>query len=152
MTDVPSDPLAPASLPPGATPATSVIDPPRHRKVKVFDVSVAPAAETLAFALRFTIEATGQTEEHTFEAQRDAGAGGTFAISGIVRYTDRGEQIIDLNAMTSFFKRVLIPGDYDRLRDLMDRRDLTVPMDKLGEVFQWLMEEISGRPTEPPPR
>lgn len=116
--------------------------------VKVFEVAFEEE-ETRPFALLVTNKTKGREELHQFEAVGDAGAGGMLAVSSLVRYDARGRQLVDLNAMLVFFERVLVEEDFDRLKDLIDRRDITIKMEKLSEVFNWLMEEYTGRPIQP---
>lgn len=121
---------------------------PVSREAKVFEFAFEES-ETKPFVLVFRNETQGTTEQHTFEALTDTGAGGMLAVSSLIRYDPRGRQMVDLNAMLTFFERVLVEGDYERMKTLLDRRDLVISMDQLGEIFNWLVEGYGGRPTRP---
>lgn len=121
---------------------------PVRAEAKVFEIAFEDA-DTKPFALVFKNTTKGTTERHDFEALADTGAGGMLAVSSLIRYDPRGRQLVDLNAMLTFFERVLVEGDFDRLRELIDRRDLIISMDQLSEVFNWLLEGYTGRPTPP---
>ena len=117
--------------------------------MKVFTVAFEEKP-TRPFALVFQNETSGQEEIHQFEAVGDAGAGGMLAVSSLIRYDSKNRQLVDLNAMLVFFERVLVEGDYDRFVEVVrDRPDLVISMEQLSEVFNWLMEEYTGRPTQP---
>jgi hypothetical protein len=148
------------------TPPEDVVDlhppaepePPAPAPTRTFRASVSPSA-TETFALEFTFtdedgrpENPPRSETHVFTALSDAGAGGAFAVGGLIRYNERGETKVDIVAMRAFFRRVLLDPSWERLQILLDRKDTTVPMEMLGEVFEWLMENITGRPTKPPRR
>lgn len=137
-------------------------DPPTPKAARTFRAAVNPQA-TLPFDLEFTFvdddgeptvndDGSPHVETHSFVALADAGAGGAFAVGGLVRYNDRGDSKVDIVAMRVFFRRVLIDESWGRMETLLDRKDTTVPMDMLGDVFNWLMETITGRPTKPPRR
>ncbi len=120
------------------------------REVKVFRASV-PDPENLPsipFELEFTNWAGEVVATHRFDALANPGAGANLAVGSIVRWDSRGKQIIDLNGMMTFFDRVLTPADYSRLSMLIDDKDMLIEMDLLGDVFMWLVEEVTGRPIQ----
>jgi len=136
--------------------------PPLPRDMMTFEVDfTADVDQPIPFAIHFRNDRTGLDEVHEFTAVGDAGAAGPLAVASLVRYDPNGKTLVDLNALKTFFARVLIeglpaegdepavPSDYERLLALLDRRDLKVPMDTLVAIFNALMQRYSGRPLEP---
>lgn len=117
------------------------------RARKVFDITVDEEKNPITVDLVFTRTAGG-SETHSFKAMSDPGAGGAFAAATLVRYDDKGKQILDLNGIMAFFDRVLMDDGAKRLRTLCDRQDLTIPLETLTEVYGYILEEQTGRPTE----
>lgn len=83
-----------------------------------------------------------------FEAMGTPPAGAQLALAGIIRYGSRGKQNIDMNSMMDFFARVMSDEDYERMRNLFDDKRWIIPIDAVGEVFEWLTEEYNDRPTK----
>lgn len=83
-----------------------------------------------------------------FEAYGRAPVGATLAMSSMIRYGARGRRDIDMNGMMEFFERAMPSEDYQRMRDLFDDPKWTIDIDLVGEVFTWLTEEYSDRPTK----
>lgn len=54
------------------------------------------------------------------------------------------------NTMTEFFEKALLPESYERFSALLEAPDTIVPVDTLGEITGWLVEQYSARPTEEP--
>lgn len=126
------------------------------REIKVFKASIPDAGsepDPYPFALQFLVVdergvPTGEMEEHTFEASAYPGAGADFAASEIVKWDKAtGMRGVDLNGIKVFLARVLPTGDLERFAALLDRKDVAVPMEALGELYKWLVEEYAGRPT-----
>ncbi|MGH9093841.1 MAG: hypothetical protein ACRDXE_01635 [Acidimicrobiales bacterium] len=132
-------------------------EPEVHRTMKVFDVSVKPQT-LIDFAMRFTRmerDVDGrwvpipdaEPEIVEFRAIKDEQAGGTLALSTMVRWDSQNNRQYDMAAMLAFFNAVLIEGDYERLIAMIQRKDLSIHFEQIGEVFTWLTEQITGRPT-----
>lgn len=122
-----------------------------EREMKVFRASV-PAPDvvdemTYPFALEFTYP-DGRVVQHTFGAVIDRNnASANFAIISMARRDDRGRQVTDLNGVFLFLEKVLPREDYSRLSVLIDDQSIRMNMEMLVDVFSWLCEEITGRPT-----
>lgn len=51
------------------------------------------------------------------------------------------------DALLNIFKRVMKEEEYERFEALCTNDDTVVPVDTLGDIVAWLMEQYSGRPT-----
>jgi len=49
-----------------------------------------------------------------------------------------------------FIEACLPQDDLDRFRGLLESKDIIVDMKTVGDVFLWLVEVYTGRPTQPP--
>jgi hypothetical protein len=119
------------------------------RELKVFEASVPDPAsqEMIPFAIRFNYAGGRDPVLHEFSAYANPGACGPLAMATVVRYDARGRQNLDLNGITSFFEAIMPEEEYARWYELLGNRELRPDMDLLGVVFNWLLEEIAGRPT-----
>jgi len=122
-------------------------DPPRE--LKVFLVSQGDLKQPIKIPIQIEYSDDREPELHEFMAVGDAGAGGMLSMMKLVRWDPKGRQIVDLTAMMSFFERVFMGDDFKRLEELVDRKDVVIPMETLGEIFNGLLEEYTGRPLEP---
>lgn len=52
-------------------------------------------------------------------------------------------------SVLDFFEKVMPEEEYERLGKLMEDPKQIVELDVLSEIMSWLIEEYSGRPTEP---
>jgi len=52
-------------------------------------------------------------------------------------------------AILNFFDSALAPDDRGRFKELTESEDRVVPMETLTEIMDWLVEQYTGRPTEP---
>lgn len=52
-------------------------------------------------------------------------------------------------SVLDFFEKVMPPEEYERLGKLMEDPKRIVELDVMSEIMSWLIEEYSGRPTEP---
>lgn len=144
----PPDPR-PQHLPPAEQPV--------HREILTFDIAAKQAPKLLDFAIVFhkldpeTKQPydPDQPEPHEFRAILDQQASAMLTLGSMVRWTADGLQRYDMTAMLGFFNAVLVEGDYERLVGLIQRKDLGMTMEDVGEVFKGLVERIVGRPTEP---
>lgn len=122
------------------------------REKKVFRASVRQPTETDAILFDLECEdADGnvvETHEFTaFGAADDAGIGMT--IVDFVRYNDQGRQVADLHAIKGLLRRVLPEAQYALFLSLLDRQDVYLQMETLGDIYQYLLEEFTGRPKAP---
>ena len=53
-------------------------------------------------------------------------------------------------AVLSFFDLAIVEADHDRWHELTLSEDHIVPMETLSEIMDWLVEQYSARPTQPP--
>lgn len=127
------------------------------RTVKVFTASVFDEdnlPEPYPFALQFLVVnghgvPTGEVEEHEFTAAAHPGAGASFTAAAVLRWdSETGQRGVDLNAIVAFLTRVMDEEDLTRLRDLLDRKDRSIELEQIADVYKWLTEEYSGRPTK----
>lgn len=55
------------------------------------------------------------------------------------------EQVVD------FIERTLVPGERDVFRKLVEDPDTIISLEQLGEIANYIMAEVSGRPTPAAP-
>lgn len=53
-------------------------------------------------------------------------------------------------AVLSFFDQAVVEEDHDTFNRITTGTETIVPMDTLSEIMDWLVEQYTGRPTEPP--
>ncbi len=51
-------------------------------------------------------------------------------------------------AMESFFEKVMLPESYERFVSLAEDTERVVSVETLGEIVEWLVEELTNRPTQ----
>lgn len=116
-----------------------------RRAIKVFEMSVAPDPDKEPYPFRLTMtKADDTTEDFDFEAIADPGAGGLFALTGILYRDQAGIQRVDFPGLMRFFNRVMEPADFQRMAELVDRHDLTININDLADIYSWLAEEYTG--------
>ena len=109
-------------------------------------VTVEEPEEPIIIPMEFIHVATGDKEMFEFQAVADPGARGVLAISGMIQIVD-GRRVADLNGLLMFFREVLVDDkEYDRFYQMIERKDLVIPMDTLAEIYGALVEEYTGRP------
>ena len=75
----------------------------------------------------------------------------------------QGKVLLDMAANSSsdgaagkvindFFAQALLPESFDRFNALVNDTKKIVPVETLGEIVGWLVEEYSNRPTQEPQR
>jgi hypothetical protein len=95
---------------------------------------------------------SGKDEIVEFDIAGNPGAGAILTYGQFVRFDRAGEPSYDLSAILRFLERVMQNDGYERLIDLLDDRDYSVPMDGLAAMCAGLMERYSDRPLERPSR
>jgi len=61
---------------------------------------------------------------------------------------DGGNTVNANDVIEKFFKAVLEPDSYERFNALIHDPERIVPVEDLGEITGWLVEQYSGRPTQ----
>lgn len=118
--------------------------------VKVFTVVVDDQPlPPKPFDIQFRKKDGTEVQTHSFVAHGERPAGLTLLLGSVIRYDTRGRQGVDLNGLSAFMEKAMPPADYTRFRDLIEDPELVVPMETLGEVFEWLASEYGERPTSP---
>ncbi len=54
------------------------------------------------------------------------------------------------SAVLQFFDSALVKADRERFVAMTSSEDTVVPLETLASIMEWLVEQYSGRPTEPP--
>jgi hypothetical protein len=123
--------------------------------VKVFEIRQDETPKPpIPFKLKFTRMIEGEvveTANHDFEAHGEAPAGAELALASMLHFGPHGEQKINMEGLTNYFRTVMTTENYLRLRRLLDDPELMIPMRSLVDVWQWLTAEYAGRPTLPSP-
>lgn len=103
------------------------------------------------------VNADGETEPFVFRAIREPGLGGAMAFNGITYVdTGTGRRRPDGTGLMRFFYRILEEGEYERLAEIIDRKDLKIHGPDLAKVFNALsemydMDAFGGSPRPTPP-
>jgi hypothetical protein len=120
----------------------------------IFEASTEPEREPVTFGLKFNkVDSNqriipGEHEILQFTAMGDPGVGLDMTIGRLVRYDQRGRQIVDINGIMEFYRRVLPEDEYAVLHDaIYERHDIMIPSETFGDAFNELMEVYTGRPT-----
>lgn len=53
-------------------------------------------------------------------------------------------------AILQFFDTALVNEDRERFAQMTTSDDHVVPLETLGSIMEWLVEQYAGRPTQPP--
>lgn len=72
------------------------------------------------------------------------------ALLDIVANSNEDDPSSVATTMTEFFGRALLPESYERFNKILEDPETIVPVDVLGEITGWLVEQYSARPTEEP--
>lgn len=67
-----------------------------------------------------------------------------------VREADSGEGGRSAGALLGFFKDLLLEEDFKRFETYVEDPDTVIPIETLGEIAAWVVEEYTGRPTQEP--
>ncbi len=117
------------------------------KRRRVWTATVADEAEPIEFELQFT-KSNGDTKDEVFQTLGQMWAGADFTLGSTVRFTQDGRRVADVSAIITFFDRVLIDADNkDRFRTLINDPEWMVETELIADVFQWVVEEMAGRPT-----
>lgn len=119
--------------------------------VKEFEIRQDPVPKPpIPFKLTFTRMVDGAVTEleiHQFEAVGDAPAGADLANASLLRFDAHGEQEINLDGITNYFRVVMPREDYRRFRNLLDDQKVITKLPALIEVWKWLTSTYAARPT-----
>jgi hypothetical protein len=120
---------------------------------KVFDVAVDESAEEpIEFEVRFHFADGRPPESEAFTAMGRESANVTLIMGSLARFTDDGRQVTDLAGLTKFFHAALTDESWARFDALLRDKTRVVRNEHLGQIMNWLVEELSGRPTQPSSR
>jgi hypothetical protein len=77
------------------------------------------------------------------------------ALQGKVLLDMASNSSLDGNAgkvINDFFSQALLPESFEKFDALVNDPEKIVPVETLGEIVGWLVEEYSSRPTQEPSR
>lgn len=117
---------------------------------KVFAGNTVDATPPIPFEIVLT-NGKGETKTMEFEAFGDAPADALLAMGKMGRVTKSGEEAVDVSGLGDWFESVLVTESAPRWRAMIEDRVWMVKGEMLGEVFQWLQEQWTDRPTVPSP-
>jgi hypothetical protein len=61
-----------------------------------------------------------------------------------------GDPAAGAQAVLDFFDTAVIAADRERFKEMLEGEEYIVPMSTLTDIMDWMVEEYTGRPTEPP--
>lgn len=53
-------------------------------------------------------------------------------------------------AVLKFFDQAIVEADHEKFNEMTESADTIVPMETLTSIMDWLVEQYTGRPTQPP--
>lgn len=118
------------------------------RERKVFQVATADTDEPIPFAIVITNSA-GETKEVEFEAYGSEPADATMILSKMSRVNSEGESVVDGAGLANFLDRILVGDSKERWRTMINDEDWKVKAEVIKDIFGYVQEQWSGRPTGP---
>jgi len=121
------------------------------RTVKTFRVAEdEEPAEPISFVFEFMpVDPEAEPLVEKFEAYGKAPGGALLSAMAINRVDRRGNSQPSMEELRNFFRISMPPGDAERLLNLFDDPAWTIEFKQITDVFTWLLEEQSARPTKP---
>lgn len=116
---------------------------------KVFRTKTADALPPIPFDIELE-NAVGDTKTLEFHAYSEPPAGALITMGLLLRVNAKGEEFLDPSHLGEAFRDTIILSERDRWEaDVMGSTEWMVPGTVLGDIWQWLSEEVWERPTQP---
>ncbi len=118
--------------------------------VPTFDVDEdVEAQETEMFRLRFRpVDPESEAKVEEFKVWRHPSASSTTALSEAFPRDKRGRRHPDLAGIMQFLSAAMPDDEFSRLEALIDSAEWKIGLDKVGDVFAWVVELHADRPTK----
>lgn len=89
--------------------------------------------------------------DQTFKCRPAIAAGALFKFVDIFGGGDDDDEKVSakmsLHAVLEFFEEVMLPGEYERFRAVIDDPDIAIQIADLAEIAGWLSGQYTARPT-----
>lgn len=118
------------------------------RQVKVFKIEETEPKERLPFQVEAKRLGKDEPEIYAFEAYGEPPSAAFLKLQEFIRRDDHGDRTLDWATMLPFFKLVMPAEDFKRLRELIEDPVLLVKMETIMEIYNWVIEEYYGFPTQ----
>lgn len=117
--------------------------------VQTFDVDEdEEAQETEPFRLRFRpVDPEREPLVEEFKVWRHPTASSTTALSEAFPRDKRGRRSPDLAGIMHYLAAAMPDDEFARLEALIDSPEWKIKLDKVGDVFAWVVELHADRPT-----
>lgn len=110
-------------------------------QLEVFTSAFSRSAKPIAVRIEFLDTDTEElVEAKTFGFVHDANAGALMAVASMVIVTQDGKQQINMNALSHFFRLVVMTDQYDRFIWACNRQSPVVRFRTLMDIYYRLME------------
>ncbi len=120
----------------------------QDESIRVFETSAAPP-KRVKFILRTTHNLTGEKTDHAFDVPGRMSAGAQLWLAQFAP-DEHGKSIADAGIIMGFFQRVMSRDDFLRFARVVDDPEVSVELQYLGALLDFVVEEITGRrPTRP---
>lgn len=118
------------------------------RQRKVFEVATADSDDPIPFAVTIT-NREGEKRTVEFEAYGSEPADATLVLSKMSRVNADGDSVVDGAGLAKFLDRILMPGSKERWLEMIDDDEWKVKAEVIKDIFGYVQEQWSGRPTTP---
>lgn len=119
------------------------------REPKVFQVSTADTSESIPFKIVIT-NRDGETRTVEFEAYGSEPADATMILSKMSRVNAEGDSVVDGAGLAKFLDRILVGESKTRWQAMIDDEDWKIKAEVIKDIFAYVQEQWSGRPTVRP--
>lgn len=114
---------------------------------KTFTTKPLPEREPTTFMLD-GVGGDGEPWKEQFTCLAVAPSGVLDDLTSSSLLDPQGNRVYNATSLIAFFEGVLIEDDVVRFRRLVHDKNRIVDLDTLGDLMQWLSEELLGRPTK----
>lgn len=101
--------------------------------------------EPLEFELVFDKMIDGSWQEQTEKFMARATVSGNLLVS--LTASMNGGPGLQAQELQRLFRQIILPEDTERFNAVLDDPETAIPIETLGAIVEWLMEEYVDRPT-----
>lgn len=113
-----------------------------ERSFKKFSTGAAKQERDISFEIEYT-DQRGRPVTDTFHCIP------VLAANAIEEFSRLSASEQWVSAVTQFIESLLVEDDVTRWQRLMKNRRAAITVEELGEIFDWLQEQYTDRPTQP---